>query len=194
MERTNRFPQVNRSQVERILKPVIAFILLIWFIEVVDRLLFSGGLDQFGIIPRQFVGLRGIIFAPFLHGGFDHLLANTIPLIVLGILAFLRSGRKFWLITAIILLTSGTGVWIFGPAQSVHVGASGLIFGFFAYLVAVAYYDRSFPAIVIAILVILVYGGIFWGIIPQDNGVSWQGHLFGLIGGIIAARVTTNML
>jgi membrane associated rhomboid family serine protease len=134
------------------------------------------------------VGLRGILFAPLLHGGFGHLLANSVPLLLLGFLVMLRNQRRFLLISVVIALISGLGTWLIAPANTVHIGASGLIFGYFAFLIVSAWYERSFAAVTLALLVIVLYGGLFWGILPAGNGVSWQGHFFGLIGGGLAAN------
>lgn len=159
-----------------------------WLVEIVDWLLFAGALDRFGIAPRQIVGLRGIFLAPFLHGSFRHLAANTLPLLALGLLVLLRHRRQFLAITLIVGLTSGLGTWLFAPAQTIHIGASGLVFGYFAFLLVAAYHERSPAAIGLALLVIVLYGGLVWGALPQGNGISWQGHLFGLVGGVLAAN------
>lgn len=161
-----------------------------WLFELIDWAMLNGQLDRFGIIPRQNVGLFGIFFAPFLHGGAAHLIANTVPILVLGMLVILSNGHRFILVTALILLISGLGTWLIGPANSVHIGASGLIFGYVGFLVTTAYYERSAASILLAVLVVALYGGIVWGVLPQGNSISWQGHLFGLIGGMLAARWT----
>ena len=177
----------HAAEIKRLLRPALIFIALLWVIEVIDRLFFGGSLDYLGIRPRQLIGLRGILFAPFLHGGFNHLLANSGPLLVLGLLVLLRHKRSFLLISILIILISGLGTWLIGPSQSVHIGASGLIFGYFAFIVVNSWYERSFPAVVLAALVILHYGSIIWGVLPAGGNVSWQGHMFGLIGGVVAA-------
>ena len=164
-----------------------SLVALIWLVELVDWIILNGSLDAFGVRPRTVDGLRGIFFMPFLHRGFGHLLANTIPIIVLGWLVMIRRTVDIFLVAAVTILVSGLGVWLFGGSNSVHVGASGLIFGFFGFLLARAYFERSLVAIALAIAVFLLYGGIIWGVLPGRNGVSWQGHLFGFIGGILAA-------
>ena len=163
------------------------FVALIWLGELVDWIILNGSLDAFGVRPRTVDGLRGIFFMPFLHRGFGLLLANTIPIIVLGWLVMIRRTVDIFLVAAVTILVSGLGVWLFGGSNSVHVGASGLIFGFFGFLLARAYFERSLVAIALAIVVFLLYGGIIWGVLPGRNDVSWQGHLFGFIGGILAA-------
>ncbi len=177
--------QANRAKDN--LRPLLWFVALIWLIEVIDRVILGGSLDQLGILPRQLAGLRGIFLAPFLHGSFSHLLANTIPFLILGFLVRLRHKSHFLLLSTIIVLTSGLGTWLIAPPNTVHIGASGLIFGYFAFLVVNAWYERSLAAIVPALLVIILYGGLIGGILPVQNGLSWQGHLFGLLGGALAA-------
>lgn len=171
---------------------LLGFVAVMWLVELADWAFFGGRLDSFGIIPRQTAGLIGIPLAPFLHGGAAHLIANTVPILVLGLLVILRNGHRFLLVTVTIVLISGLGTWLIGPANSVHIGASGLIFGYVGFLITTAYYERSAAAILLAILVVVLYGGIIWGVVPQGNGISWQGHLFGLVGGVLAARWTTE--
>jgi membrane associated rhomboid family serine protease len=176
-------------EVKFALKIVLGLVALMWLAEVVDRVVFQRGLDQFGIVPRQLAGLWGILVAPFLHASFAHLLANTLPLIVLGTLVMLSYPRRFLAISAIIVLVSGLGTWLIAPPQTIHIGASGLIFGYLAFLLAAAWHERSFGSIGLAAIVVVLYGGILWGVLPQDGPVSWQGHLFGVVGGLIAAHL-----
>lgn len=160
-----------------------------WLLEIVDLLLLGGSLDAAGIRPRTEGGLSGILFAPFLHGGFAHLLANTVPLLVLGWLILLRSLRDFLWVTAVAALLGGLGVWLFGGPQTVHIGASGLVFGYLGYLLLRGYWERSVTAIVIAVTAGVLYGSALWGVLPTRQGISWEGHLFGLAGGGVAASV-----
>lgn len=163
------------------------FLAIIWLVELADAIVFDGALDAYGVKPRTVSGLRGILFMPFLHRGFGHLLANTIPIIILGWLVMVQSTADFFLVAAVTTLVAGLGIWLFGASNSVHVGASGLIFGFFGFLLARAYFERSLPAIAAALVVVLLYGGIIWGVLPGQTGISWLGHLFGFIGGVLAA-------
>ena len=179
--------QVLGSGAGRMIKPMIAFIAFLWFVEITDRLLFGSSLDQLGIVPREYIGLRGVLFAPFLHGSFSHLAANTVPLVILGVLVMLRNRERFVAIAAVIALISGIGTWLIGPAHTVHIGASGLVFGFFAYLLVSAWYERSLAAVFLAVLIVFLYGSMLVGILPAANAISWQGHIFGLIGGGLAA-------
>ncbi len=175
------------NQAARLLRPLLILVVVVWLIEIIDWVFFNNTLDHLGILPRQINGLRGILFAPFLHGGFSHLMANTIPFVILGFLVMLRHRSRILIVSALILLISGFGTWLIAPANTVHIGASGLIFGYFAFLIVNAWYERSAGAIVLAILVIIVYGGLLAGVLPAGNSISWQGHIFGLIGGGLAA-------
>ena len=187
MNTTQERLQVYGGQAKRLLQPVVIFIIALWVIEIIDRLFFYGELDRLGIAPRQLAGLRGLLFAPLLHASFAHLLANPIPLLILSALIVLRHNGRFWMITSLIVLVSGLGAWLIAPAHTIHIGASGLIFGYFAYLVVNAFYERSLVAVGLAGLVILIYGGLLPGIWPGSAGISWQVHLFGLVGGGLAA-------
>lgn len=175
------------SRAKGLIRPLMIFLAAIWLLEIFDRLLFGGSLDHLGIVPRQLAGLRGVLFAPLLHAGFGHLLANSIPFLVLGLLLMMRHQTRVGLISAVVLLVTGMGTWLFAPANTVTIGASGLIFGYFAFLIVNAWYERSAGAISFAVVVIIAYGGLIWGIFPAENVVSWQSHFFGLLGGIIAA-------
>jgi membrane associated rhomboid family serine protease len=162
-------------------------VLIIWVVELVNQLL-GHRLNLFGIHPRTVAGLPGIILSPFLHTGIGHVLLNTIPLVILGWLVILHGPRVFLEVSLLIIVVSGIGVWIFGRS-GYHVGASGLIFGYFGYLVARGWYERSLSSILIALVTIVLYGGILLGVLPFRAGVSWEAHLFGLLGGILAARL-----
>jgi membrane associated rhomboid family serine protease len=160
---------------------------LMWLVEVADLVLFQGALDAGGIRPRTEAGLWGILFAPFLHGGFAHLVANTVPLLVLGWLVLVRGLRDFVWATAVAVLQGGLGVWLVGGPRTVHIGASGLVFGYLGYLFLRGYWERSLPAVLVAVVAGVLYGGALWGVLPLSHGVSWEGHLFGFAGGAAAA-------
>ena len=162
---------------------------LMWITEFIDIFFFRGRLDAFGIRPHSFIGLRGILFAPFLHGGLGHLIANTIPFLTLGWFVMLRETSDFFVVSIITMLVSGLGVWLTGSPYSIHVGASGIIFGYFGFLLLRGYFERSFAAILFSLVVGFLYGGMIWGVLPIQYGISWQGHLFGFVGGAIAARL-----
>jgi membrane associated rhomboid family serine protease len=164
------------------------FVAVFWGVEILDRYVFQGGLDDFGIIPRTTLGLRGILFAPFLHGGFPHLIANTAPFLLLGWFVMLQETSDFWIVTALTMLVGGLGVWIFAEPGSIHIGASILIFGYLGFLLFRGIFQRNLPSIFLALLAGVLYGGTLWGVLPTRAGISWQGHLFGFLGGVIAAR------
>jgi len=161
---------------------------LMWAIEIIDQLP-GMNLDMYGIIPRRVIGLRGILFAPFLHGNFPHLIANTVPFLTLGWLVMLRRTSDFWIVSAIAALIGGLGTWLIAPSFSVHIGASGVIFGYLGFLISRGYFERNFASIALSLTVGVLYGGLLWGVLPQQPGISWQGHLFGFIGGVVAARI-----
>ena len=163
-----------------------------WLVELTNLLLFHGQLERYGIRPRDVRALWGILWAPFLHHGLAHLVANTVPFLVLGALALLRSRREFLFVTAASILVGGLGTWLFGRPDTVHIGASGLIFGYLGYLLFRGFWERSVSAIAVAVVAGLLYGGALWGVLPGQHGISWEGHLFGLAGGGGAARVTAR--
>ncbi len=165
---------------------------VLWSIEIIDFLIFAGRLDRFGIRPRSLSGLWGIPLAPFLHGGFRHLMANTLPMLTLSWWVMMRSIGTWLMATIIITFLGGAGTWILARGGSVHIGASGLIFGYLGFLLGRGFYERTMAAIAIALFILVTYGAMFWGVLPTQPGISWEGHLFGLIGGIIAAYWLTS--
>ena len=130
----------------------------------------------------------GIAFAPFLHGGISHLLANTPPFIALGWLVLALSRKEFLWVTIVVTISSGLGAWLFGASNSVHIGASGVIFGYFGFLLARGFFDRQLVSIALSLIVGAIYGYLLWGVLPNQPNVSWQGHLFGFLGGVLLAR------
>jgi membrane associated rhomboid family serine protease len=165
---------------------IAAMAAVMWVSEIVDQVA-GGRLDRYGIEPRDVDGLDGIVFAPFLHGGFDHLIGNTIPFLVLGFAIALGGALRVAAVTAIVAVVGGIGTWLVGPANTVHIGASGIVFGYAAYLVARGVFSRSVAQIVLGVAVVAVWGTtLLRGLVPED-GISWQGHLFGAVGGVLAA-------
>lgn len=160
-----------------------------WIEEAVDLFGFGGRLNYFGIEPRDAHTFWHIFTAPFLHAGFPHLIANTVPFAVLAFLSAVRSISRFVVATALICLVGGSLVWLVGRGGSVHLGASELIFGYLAYLLGVGWWERTPVAIAIALAAVLLYGGIIWGVLPGNPGVSWEAHLFGFVGGLVAAAL-----
>lgn len=176
---------------------LIAFVAILWVVQVVN-ILMDYSLNQYGLVPRTIEGLRGIPLSPFLHGGFGHLISNSFPLIILGGLVAARGKANFVGVTLFIVFVGGMAVWCVGRPwpwddvqRVVHVGASGLVFGYFGYLVARGWYEHSFLSIIVAALVILVFGsGIVFGVLPTAPYISWEGHLCGLVAGALIAGFT----
>ncbi|ACK71099.1 Rhomboid family protein [Gloeothece citriformis PCC 7424] len=166
-----------------------SFVAIFWVLEFIDQVIFRGRLDVYGIIPHRLIGLRGILFAPFLHGSFGHLIANTVPFVILGWLVMIQETSDFWIVTLVTMIVGGVGVWIFATPGSIHIGSSILIFGYLGFLLARGYFQRNLASIIISVIVGLLYGGLVWGVLPSAPGISWQGHLFGFIGGVITARL-----
>ena len=161
---------------------------VMWVVEVIDAIA-GGDLDQYGIEPRDSDGLVGIVASPFLHSGFDHLISNTVPFLLMGFVIALGGAVRVAAVTAIVAVVGGVGTWLVAPEATLHVGASGVVFGYATYLVSRGFFDRSALELAIGVLVAVVWGGaLLGGLLPQE-GISWQGHLFGAIGGVVAARV-----
>jgi membrane associated rhomboid family serine protease len=166
--------------------PILTLVTLCWLVFAANSLLFGGHLNQYGIRPRHLGSLPGIICAPFLHGSLNHLVANTVPLLILGGILCARSRSEFAAIAAGGTLLSGGLTWLFAR-DAIHIGASGLIFCFFGYLASLAVFRRTFGTLVLSAVCILAYGGLLRGILPAANGVSWEGHIAGLVSGIALA-------
>ncbi len=164
-----------------------------WVAEIIDVVLPFWGLDQYGIRPRTERGLWGILASPFLHGGFDHLIGNSVPFLILGWLTMFRERWHFALVTVMAMLLGGLGVWTFGATGSVHIGASGVIFGYLGFLLLSGFFERRFGAILVSLGVGVAHGGLVWGVLPSRPGISWEGHLFGFLAGILAAYVAARL-
>ncbi|MEW1614833.1 MULTISPECIES: rhomboid family intramembrane serine protease [unclassified Streptomyces] len=162
------------------------WVALLWILEGVD-VATGHALDTYGISPRETAELRDVIPAAFLHSGWEHVASNSVPLLVLGFIAALGGLRRFAAVVVTIVLVSGVGVWLTAPAFTVTLGASGVVFGLLGYLLVRGFVDRRPWDVLTGIGVAVVYGSLLWGVLPTDSGVSWQGHLFGLIGGVAAA-------
>ncbi|HEX9939012.1 MAG TPA: rhomboid family intramembrane serine protease [Longimicrobium sp.] len=159
---------------------------VMWVLQLVNSVAFNV-LVRLGIRPRETAGLLGILLAPFLHGGFAHLMANTLPFLVLGWLILLHNVRDFVVVSLLAMLVGGFGTWLTGAPGSVHVGASGVVFGYFGFLLLRGYFRRSVGAILLSLLIGALYGGLLFGVLPGQAGISWQGHLFGFLGGGLSA-------
>ncbi len=159
---------------------------VLWIVEALDTLL-KHRLDAYGIRPHQIGGLRGIVFAPFLHTGWGHLIGNTLPLAVLGLIIAVKSVQRFVSVAVIVAVSSGLGAWLVGSSNSLHLGASGLIFGLLTYLLVRGWFAQKLGQILIGVVVALFYGTMLFGVLPVTTAVSWEAHLFGAIGGVVAA-------
>jgi membrane associated rhomboid family serine protease len=161
---------------------LLSMVMTAWAIEFIDFVL-PLELDRFGIIPRELSGLPGIFFSPWLHGDWQHLIANTLTFFGLGLIVLVAEGKRFLSTTFVLVLISGLGTWIIGRENSVHIGASGLIYGYFGYILGRAIWEGRLSWIVIGIVVGTIYGGMIWGIRPTNSPISWEGHLAGLLVG-----------
>ena len=165
---------------------VFGMLFLMWVVEAIDSL-DNDKLERFGIEPRQADHLTGIVAAPFLHGDWGHLIGNSVPFALLGATIALSGAIRVAFVTGIVALVGGLGTWLIAPANTIHIGASGIVFGFAAYLVSRGLFSRSWLHLGVGVIVGVVYGStLIGGLVPQD-GISWQGHLFGGVGGVVAA-------
>ncbi|WP_424190470.1 rhomboid family intramembrane serine protease [Actinokineospora sp. G85] len=162
------------------------FTLVLYLIEALDSVL-PVDLDQNGIIPRSVDGLDGILWAPYLHAGWAHLLSNTLPFLVLGFLAMANGIGQWVAVTATIWVVSGVGVWLVSPDYGVTVGASGLCFGWLLFLLVRGIFNRSALQLGVAFVLFMYWGSMLLGVLPTHPLISWQGHLFGAVGGVLAA-------
>lgn len=183
------------------IKTLAAIVAILWVVFILNEFILEKilviangcglrrGLNALGIVPHSFIGLRGILFAPFLHGSFYHIVSNTVPFIIFGWLIMIRNIKDFYFVSFMAALVAGLGTWLIGRPCSTHIGASGVIFGYFGYLLFRGYFDRSFVAIAISVAIAVTYGSLLWGVLPTRSYISWEGHLFGFIGGAIAAKL-----
>jgi membrane associated rhomboid family serine protease len=183
-------PITRRSDRRQGLVLVAGLAAVMWVLEVIDQVFSGADLDQYGIRPHNAPdGLLGIISAPFLHAGFGHLVGNTVPFLLLGATIALSGLARVAAATVIVALVGGLGVWLFAPSGTDHIGASGIVFGYAAYLIARGVFSRNLLHLGVGVAVIAVYGTtLLFGLAPRD-GISWQGHLFGAVGGVVAARL-----
>ena len=188
-KRTGR--AVDTARIGSGLKLLVGLVGLMWLSEVVDTVT-HGALDQYGIISREPRGLIGILTAPFLHLGFGHLISNTLPLVTLGALIAVSGAARLFAVTAIVTVIGGFGTWLVSPPNTITIGASGLVFGYASYLILRGLFNRRLLQVLLGIVVVMVWGSaLLGGLLPQD-GISWQGHLFGGIAGVFAAWVLAD--
>jgi membrane associated rhomboid family serine protease len=166
---------------------VVAMVALMWAVEIVD-LVPGTDLDQWGVQPRELGGLTGVVTMPFLHNGFGHLISNTIPLLIMGWVIAVGGVDRFVRVTVLIVVVTGLGTWLIGGSSSLHIGASGLVFGYLTYLLARAVFERKLAYLAGGAVILFLYGGVLWGLVPRP-GISWQAHLMGAVAGVLAAQV-----
>lgn len=173
------------------LKPRIAAlggaVCLMWAVSLFALYVDRGLLYDLALHPREVGGLFGILGMPFVHGSLHHLLANTVPLLIMGALLVARGAAYFLRVSVAIAVLGGLGLWLLGR-EAAHIGASGLVFGIFGFLIVRGIYERCVRSALVALAVFLTYGTMIFGILPQGGHVSWEGHLFGLIAGAVVAR------
>ena len=167
---------------------VAGLLAVMWVSEIVDTAL-GGDLDQYGIQPRDTDGLVGILTSPFLHGGFGHLMSNTVPFVAMGLAIALAGVLRVVSVTAIVMAVGGLGTWLVAPEHTNHIGASGVVFGYATYLLVRGFFNRSALELFMGLIVGAIWGtALLGGLLPRE-GISWQGHLFGAVGGIVAAWI-----
>lgn len=180
---------IDKSYV--VLWPWLSCLVGLWFFNIFNWITGSK-LNSIGILPRKLSGLMGIFFCPFLHQNFNHLFFNSIPLFVLGLMLLAQGMDIFIFASVSITVFGGLLVWLFGR-KALHIGASGLISGYFGFILLGAYFNPTLITILLAILVLYYFGGIFLGIFPQEKRVSWESHLFGFLAGIGSAFLLKAM-
>ena len=175
---------LSKENVSRAATTVLTILTVFWVIELIDLILLNSYLDNFGIKPRETNGLIGILAWPFLHSGLPHLIGNSVGFFILGSFIAVRSMKNFWVVTISVTIIGGVIVWLLGSEGSNHIGASGIVFGFFGFILADAVRNPNWSSYLVAGLTIILFGGMFFGMIPGNPGVSWLGHLGGFIAGI----------
>jgi membrane associated rhomboid family serine protease len=180
--------QTRRGRSRRGIRLLAAIVALMWVVEVVNTL-DSNRLDRDGIYGRSVAHLWGILTAPFIHASFAHLIANTIPLLFMGVIVALRGAARLALVSLIVIVVGGLGTWLVAPAHVSTIGASGLVFGYATYLFARGFFDRSLRELLVGLIVGVVWGVTLVASLVPHPGISWQGHLFGAVGGVVAASL-----
>lgn len=179
-------PPRQRSERETAFLIVIALIAVMWVVEVIDQL-DGHRLITHGIRPHSVDGLEGVVTAPFLHANWDHLISNTVPLLILGLVVALSGVVRLLKATAIIIVLGGLGTWLIAPSGTDHIGASGLVFGYAAYLIGRGLFSHQMRHLLIGAGVVALYGATLLASLAPRDGISWQGHLCGAIAGGVAA-------
>jgi membrane associated rhomboid family serine protease len=178
------------SPIGRAASLMVVFLAVLWLVQLVNAGTDYSLAQSGGILPRQPNSLVDILTSPFLHGSLEHLAGNALPLFSLGLIAAIPSPKRFLLMTLVVIVVGGFGVWLFSPDNSITVGASGVVFGYFGYLLLRGLVDRRPADVVISIGIALAYGYAMWNSVGFGvEGVSWQGHVAGMVGGMVAALV-----
>ncbi|WP_271254064.1 rhomboid family intramembrane serine protease [Pseudanabaena sp. Chao 1811] len=179
---------LNKEQQKKIF--ILFFLVSVfWIVVAINEFLFNRSLISFGIMPQSIVGLRGIFIAPFIHASFYSVAENTVPFIILGWLVINRSIKDFYFVFCSSVILSGLGTWLIGKPNTLHIGAGGVVFGFYGYCLFQIYLERKFAIFYTSIAIaIILCALLFFGILPKQSNISWEGFLFGFIGGIIAAK------
>jgi membrane associated rhomboid family serine protease len=193
-------PSAPRKPVNRVLPPrplraaivIFAFTALLYLVELVNTIGFGGRLSQYGIISRELYGLPGVVWAPLLHVSWQHLVSNTVPVLLFGFLAMAVGVGPWIAVTATIWLVSGLGVWLTESQDVSTVGASGIAFGWLTFLLVRGIFNRSLKQLLVAAVLLFYWGSALWGLLPDVNPqISWQAHMFGAVGGLLAAATST---
>lgn len=172
---------------------LVGIVVILFGIELLDTVLPGNHpLDQWGIQPRELKGLLGIPLAPLLHGGFTHLYENSIPFVVLGWFVLLGGMRQFLQVSVCVACCGGVGTWLLGAPDTVHIGLSGVIFGYFGFLLGRGYYQRNLGSIIVALVVGFLYLGMLFQLVSVKAHVSWSGHFCGFLGGVGLAWAMFN--
>ena len=183
-------PNDHKSKLSRILTPLL-FPIAMWVVYLLSLIL-NEDFSRLGLLPRNLIGLLGIITSPLIHADFSHLISNTIPLVILGWILFSFYPKVAVVLFFFIYLITGLFVWIFARPVY-HIGASGLVYGFVSFLFFSGIFRRDNTSIALALVITFLYGGLVWGMIPGWKGISWESHLFGAVTGLIAAYLFRNI-
>lgn len=185
-------PASRRRQMKLGFTYAIGYVVVIWAVHLISLILFGGNLVYYGIHPLEPSSLPYIFTSPILHLNFEHLISNTVPGAIFAFLIGCSGHRVFWEVTAFVVCIGGLGTWLLGGPGTNHVGASMLVYGWLVYLLVRGIFNRSAAQIAIGVVLGVIYSGLVWGVLPLDEGISWQAHLFGAIGGVAAGTVITS--
>jgi membrane associated rhomboid family serine protease len=176
------------AEARKALWVMVTFLAVIWSVQVMNWILGYHLSQDFGVRARDVSSLPDIFTSPILHGSWAHIEGNSGPLFIFGFLAAYRGVKKFLALTVLIVIVGGLGEWFTSPSNTVTIGASGLVFGYFGYVIVRGIFDRHKIDIVIGLVMALCFAYQFTALLPA-NGISWQGHVFGLIGGLIGGWI-----